>query len=131
MLVVDASVLANVLADDGPDGSTARDAIRDGELHAPDLIDVEAMAVLRKRWLVHDLSEDRFRDAIADLADLPITRYPALPLLQRAFQLRHNVTAYDAMYVALAEGLACALLTADRRLAAAAGIACEVLLLAS
>lgn len=131
MLVVDASVLANVLADDGPDGSTARDAIRDGELHAPDLIDVEAMAVLRKRWLVHDLSEDRFRDAIADLADLPITRYPALPLLQRAFQLRHNVTAYDAMYVALAEGLACALLTADRRLAAAPGIACEVLLLAS
>lgn len=131
MLVLDASVLANVLADDGLDGSTARDAIRDGDLHAPDLIDVEAVAVLRKRWLANDLSENRFRDAIADLADLPITRYPALPLLQRAFQLRHNVTAYDTVYVALGEGLACALLTADRRLAAAPGIVCEVRLLAS
>jgi predicted nucleic acid-binding protein len=131
MLVLDASVLANVLADDGTDGRTARNAIRNENLHAPDLIDVETVAVLRRRWLAHDLSEARFRDAIGDLVDLPITRYPALALLQRAFALRHNVTAYDAMYVALAEGLACALLTADRRLATSPGIACQVRLLRS
>jgi predicted nucleic acid-binding protein len=131
MLFVDASVLANVLADDGSDGSGARHAIRGADLHAPDLVDVEAVAVLRKRWLADDLTEDRFQEAVTDLLALPITRYPALPLLQRAFELRHDTTAYDAIYVALAEGLGCPLLTADRRLAASPGIRCEVRLLTS
>lgn len=131
MLVLDASVLANVLADDGADGTAARHAIRGEDLHAPDLVDVETAAVLRKRWLAQDLTEDRFQDAITDLLALPITRYPALPLLQRAFELRHNITAYDATYVALAEGLACPLFTGDRRLAASPGILCKVRLLAS
>jgi len=96
------------------------------DLVAPDLIDVETVAVLRKRWMAGDLSKNRFAAAIDDLEDLGLVRYPALPLMRRAFELRDNVTAYDAVYVALAERLDCTLVTADRRLAAAPGISCSV-----
>ena len=127
MIVVDASVLANALADDGPDGASARHRlIGAGELVAPDLIDVETTAVLRRRWLAGDLTDQRFSDAIGDLEDLDLTRYPTLPLMRRAFELRSNVTAYDAAYVALAERLDCSVLTADQRLEAAPTIACAV-----
>lgn len=127
MIVVDVSVLANALADDGADGTAARARLAAaGELAAPDLVDVEAVAVLRKRWIAGDLTGDRFSDAVEDLGDLAMTRYPALPLMRRAFELRDNVTAYDAAYVALAEQLGCTLLTADRRLAAAPTVTCEV-----
>lgn len=131
MIVVDASVLANALADDGEDGSAARTRlVAAGELAAPDLVDVETMAVLRKRWIAGDLSDDRFSDAVDDLGDLAVTRYPMQPLIRRAFELRGNVTAYDAAYVALAEQLDCALLTADRKLAAAPNVTCQVEVLA-
>lgn len=114
-------------ADDGADGTAARARLAAaGELAAPDLVDVEAVAVLRKRWIAGDLTGDRFSDAVEDLGDLAMTRYPALPLMRRAFELRDNVTAYDAAYVALAEQLGCTLLTADRRLAAAPTVTCEV-----
>lgn len=93
---------------------------------APDLVDVETVAVLRRRWLASDLTEQRFRVALDDLENLPIVRYPALPLLRRAFELRANVTAYDAVYVALAEGLACSLVTIDARLANATGPRCAI-----
>ncbi len=127
MIVVDASVLANALADDGPDGGVARARLTAGDdLVAPDLVDVETVAVLRKRWMAGDLSKNRFSAAIGDLEDLGIVRYPALPLMRRAFELRDNVTAYDAVYVALAEHLDCPLVTADIRLAAAPGISCSV-----
>jgi predicted nucleic acid-binding protein len=127
VIVVDASVLANALADDGPDGARARNRLTDaGGLVAPDLIDVETTAVLRKRWIAGDLSDQRFSEAISDLEDLDLTRYPALPLMRRAFELRSNLTAYDAAYVALAERLGCSLITADQRLAAAPIVACTV-----
>ena len=127
MIVVDASVLANALADDGPDGAIARHRLTAvGELVAPDLIDVETTAVLRKRWIAGDLSDERFSEAISDLEDLDLTRYPTLALMRRAFELRSNVTAHDAAYVALAERLSCSLLTADQRLAAAPMVACAV-----
>ena len=127
MIVLDASVLANALADDGTDGRTARQrlATADG-LAAPDLVDVEAVAVLRKRWLGGDLTARRFSTAVGDLEDLALDRYPTLPLMRRAFELRANVTAYDATYVALAEHLDCTLLTADARLAAAPKLRCRV-----
>ena len=126
MIVIDASVLANALADGGPDGEAARAALRrDVELAAPDLVDVETVSVWRKRWLAGDLSARRFRTAIGDLADLPIARHPTLPLMNRAYELRSNVTPYDAAYVALAEALHCELVTADARLAAAPGLRCE------
>ncbi len=127
MIVVDASVLANVVADDGADGRAARDRLRSsGDLAAPDLVDVETVSVLRKRWLAEDLSERRFASAINDLEDLPVLRYPTLPLMRRAFGLRASLTAYDAAYVALAEGLDCALATTDQRLANAPGPRCEI-----
>lgn len=127
MIVVDASVLANAMGDDQGDGVTARVRLTNaGALAAPDLIDVEVVAVLRKRWISGDLTDQRFSNAIEDLEDLDLTRYPALPLMRRAFDLRANVTAYDAVYIALAERLDCTLLTADRRLATAPTISCTV-----
>jgi len=132
LIVIDASVLANVIADDAGDGQRARDTIRQaGGLSAPELVDVETVAVLRKRWLAGTLSDGRFAAAVDDLMDLDVDRYPALPLLRRAYELRANVSAYDATYVALAEGLACALVTADARLANAPGPTCEIRLLKS
>ncbi|MGB7982317.1 MAG: type II toxin-antitoxin system VapC family toxin [Candidatus Nanopelagicales bacterium] len=127
MIVVDASVLANALGDDSDDGHAARDALRAaGDLAAPDLIDVDTVTVLRKRWLAHTLSTQRFDAAVTDLQRLDFSRVPTLRLIRRAYELRANVTAYDATYVALAEALGCELLTADQRLAHATGPRCEI-----
>jgi predicted nucleic acid-binding protein len=127
VIVLDASVLVNVLADDGTVGRASRTRLRgiDG-MAAPDLIDVETVAVLRKRWSCGDLTEQRFSEAIGDLEDLDLIRYPVLPLMRRAFELRANATAYHATYVALAEMIGCTLLTADARLAAAPTVRCPV-----
>src|SRR3546814_10300285 len=103
MLVVDASVLANALADDGADGALARAALRGEELAAPDLVDVETVSVLRKRWLAGDLTVRRMQRAVADLADLALTRHSTLALIPRPVELRSNVTPYDAAYIGLAE----------------------------
>jgi predicted nucleic acid-binding protein len=130
VIVVDASVLANVIGDDGSDGNRARQELRAArEVASPDLVDVETVAVLRKRWLSKAISTARFAAAIDDLEDLDIDRYPSLRFMRRAFELRDNVTAYDATYVALAEILGCDLLTADQRLANAAGTRCTIRLL--
>lgn len=120
-------MLANALADDGPDGGLARARLTAGDdLVAPDLVDVETVAVLRKRWMGGDLSKNRFSAAIDDLEDLDLVRYPVLSLMRRAFDLRDNVTPYDAVYVALAERLGCLFVSADQRLASAPGITCSV-----
>ena len=130
MIVVDASVLANVIGDDGADGRCARGEMRRvGPIAAPDLVDVETVAVLRKRWLAGTISDSRFSTAISDLEQLGISRYPTLQLMRRAFELRANVTAYDASYVALAELLGCELLTGDHRLASGPGPSCTIRLL--
>ncbi|MGD9751449.1 MAG: type II toxin-antitoxin system VapC family toxin [Acidimicrobiia bacterium] len=127
MIVIDASVLANVVGDDGPVGRAARQRLRAaGEAAVPDLADVETVSVLRKRWLGKELTARRFRAAVEDLIELPITRFPTAGLMMRAYELRANVSAYDAAYVALAEGLACWLVTADARLGRAAGVTCPV-----
>lgn len=132
MIVIDASVLANAVADDGPDGHRARAELeRAGAASAPDLIDVETVAVLRKRWLAKTITDDRFSSAVDDLADLAVKRYPTLPLMRRAHDLRANVTAHNAAYVALAEGLNCVLVTADERLAGAPALRCAVRVLGS
>lgn len=132
MIVVDASVLANALGDDGDDGDLARDRMRRAQgAGAPDLVDVETVAVLRKRWIARTLPARRFSAAVSDLEALAIDRYPTGRLMRRAYELRDNVTPYDAAYVALAEVLECPLLTADGRLAKAPGLGCEVELLAS
>ena len=126
-MVVDASMLANVVGDDGADGRGARERLgRESDLAAPDLVDVETLAVLRRRWLASDLTDERFADAVALLVAMPIERQAALSLMARAYELRANVTAYDAMYFALAEQLECTLLTGDARLARAPGVQCLV-----
>jgi predicted nucleic acid-binding protein len=130
VIVVDASVLANVIGDDGPDGERARREVRAaGDLAAPDLVDPETVAVLRKRWLAGSITDDRFAVAVRDLEDLDLDRYPTLRLMRRAWELRANVTPYDAAYVALAEVLGCELWTADKRLTKAPGPACPIRLL--
>jgi predicted nucleic acid-binding protein len=127
VIVVDASILANAVGDDDHDGRTARQRlVGDSAIAAPDLADVETVAVLRRRWLTGALSDERFADAVTLLLALPIERLPAIALVGRAYELRANVTAYDAMYVALAERLQCALLTADAKLASASGIRCPI-----
>ena len=130
MIVIDASVLANVVGDDGADGHRARRELRTaGDLAAPDLVDVETVAVLRKRWLAGTVSDRRFAAAVQDLEDLDLDRYPTLRFMRRAWELRANVTGYDAAYVALAEILSCELWTADQRLAHATGPRCGIRLL--
>ncbi len=127
MIVIDASVLANVVGDDGQTGRAARARVAAAEAaSAPDLVDVEVVSVLRKRWLAGTMTARRFKTAVVDLIDLPLARYPVAPLMIRAYELRGNVTPYDATYVALAEGLSCPLLTADVRLTRAAGLRCQV-----
>jgi predicted nucleic acid-binding protein len=127
LIVVDASVLANVIGDDGADGKRACREIRGArDVAAPDLVDVETVAVLRKRWLAGTLSDRRFAAAIGDLERIDVDRCPTLPLMRRAYELRANVTAYDASYIALAELLGCELLTGDQRLASAPGPRCTV-----
>jgi predicted nucleic acid-binding protein len=127
LIVVDASVVANALADDGADGRLARRRLLDAsDLAAPDLVDVETVSVLRRRWRTGDLTARRFSSAVDDLAELAVVRFPTLPLLRRAYDLRANVSAYDATYVALAEHLGWSLVTADARLSRAPGIRCTV-----
>ena len=84
---------------------------------------------MRERWLAGDLSGRRFAAAVGDLEDLDVDRFPTLPFMRGAYELRGNVTPDDAAYIALAETLGCELLTADRRLARAPGPHCVVRLL--
>jgi hypothetical protein len=81
---------------------------------------------LRKRWLAGMIADARFAAAIGDLEDIELDRYPVLRFMRRAWELRANVTPYDATYVALAEVLGCELWTADHRLAQAPGPACAI-----
>jgi len=94
---------------------------RRASLYAPHLMDVEVANVLRRYWTTGDLELGRAAEAIADLADLPITRHEHALLLPRIWQLRGNLTAYDATYVALADALDATLVTRDARLARGAG----------
>jgi predicted nucleic acid-binding protein len=129
VLVVDASVIAPLVADGGPDGDTYRAAVRGQVLAAPDLLRVEVLSAIRRHTATGQLNARQARRALDDLLDLPVALYATTPLLRRCWELRANVTSYDACYVALAEALDAALLTADARLAAAPGLRCDVTLL--
>ncbi len=126
MIVVDASVLVVALADDGPDGDTARTRLRGESLAAPELIDLEVASVLRRQLRAGALDDRRVRLALDDLFGIPMQRAPHRPLLARCWDLRDSLTVYDAAYVALAEALDVPLLTGDRRLARAHGPRCAV-----
>ena len=116
MIVIDASVAVDVLLrTPGAEAATERILDPGQSLHAPQLIDIEVAQVLR-RLAGAGLSPSRGLEAIELFAVFPITRHPHTPLLRRIWELRENITAYDAAYVALAEGLGATLLTRDRRL---------------
>lgn len=135
MIVTDASVLVHALADDGPDdgpdGDRARDRLRGEELLAPQLVDLEVSAAIRRHWLAGRLTDRRAGLALRDLTRIRLARAGHVPLLSRGWELRQNVTSYDAAYIALAELFGCRLLTADAALARAPGVRCTVEVLRS
>jgi predicted nucleic acid-binding protein len=126
VIVTDASVLVVALVDSGRDGDTIRARLRNEELVAPELIDLEVASVLRRHVGGQLLSEERAVAALADLDDLPLVRAPHAPLLPRCWELRRNVTIYDAAYVAVAEAMQAPLLTGDMRLARTYGPRCHI-----
>jgi len=122
VIVVDASALVEVLLRTSLAPLVERRLFAAGEtLHAPHLLDVEVAQVLRRYAASGEIDATRGHAALEDLADFPLRRYPHDVLLSRVWDLRNNVTACDAMYVALAEALDAPLVTRDRRLAGAAG----------
>jgi predicted nucleic acid-binding protein len=129
VLVVAASVLSVALADDGPDGDTARGRLRRETLAGPELVDLEVASVLRRQNRAGLVVNRRADLALADLAGLPMHRSSHRALLARCWELRDSLTTYDAAYVALAEAWNAILLTGDRRLAHASGPTCTIELL--
>ncbi|MCL4292293.1 MAG: type II toxin-antitoxin system VapC family toxin [Acidimicrobiia bacterium] len=126
MIVVDASILVTGLADDGPDGDRVRARLRGERLAAPHVIDLEVASAWRRLLAAGALDERRAALALADLASLRIERSLHRPLLPRSWELRANLTIYDAVYIALAEHLGTTLLTGDVRIAGAPGTRCTV-----
>jgi predicted nucleic acid-binding protein len=122
MIVVDASALLELLLST-PVAEQVEDRLFDRRqtLHAPHLIDLEVAQVVRRYAATGEIKHARGRAVLSVLADFPLYRYPHDVLLARIWELRHNLTAYDAAYIALAEALDAPLLTRDRRLAGAAG----------
>jgi predicted nucleic acid-binding protein len=131
VLVVDASVLVTALADDGADGDRARARLRGQRLVLPELADLEVASVLRRQIRAGALDVRRAGLALQDLGALPARRAPHGPLIARCWELRDNVTIYDAAYVALAEAMQATLLTGAQRLARATGPRCPIKVLAS
>ena len=122
MIVLDASAVIEWLLQT-PIGSRVEERIFSAvpNLHAPHLLDIEVAQVLRRYVAAHVITASRGQEALQDLADLPLTRYPHDFLLWRIWNLRNTLTAYDAAYVALAEALGAPLITCDRKMAAASG----------
>ncbi len=127
MIIVDASVLANALTDDGRVGQVGRAELsRDAHWAGPEHLVVEVFSAVRGRYLGGKISRRRAEDAVESLAAASIELLAVSPMLPRMWQLRDNVAAYDAAYVAAAERYHCPLVTADARLAAASGLRCEI-----
>lgn len=132
MIVIDASAVVELLLGSGR-GTAVHDLLPTGadratRVHAPSYLDLEVANSLRKLELAGIVSPDHASENLALLSELPIQRHPPTRLLPRIWQHRHNLTACDAAYVALAEGLQCPLVTCDERLARAPGIATQVLI---
>jgi predicted nucleic acid-binding protein len=122
VIVVDASAALSALLNDGP----ARHALATDQLHAPHLVDSEVAGGLRRAVAAHQIEAHAGWRALDTWRRLGLTRYGVHPLLQRMWELRDNVTAYDAGYIALAESLNCALITADAKLSHAPGMRCPI-----
>lgn len=132
MIVIDASALADALIDDGPVGDEARAALQE-DLHwaAPAHLVVEVVSVIRGRVLGDKLSARRGREALRALQELAIEAIDLMGLVDRMWQLRDNLTPYDAAYVASAELFGCPLVTGDARIGRIRGVRCQVQVVAA
>jgi predicted nucleic acid-binding protein len=126
-LVLDASAAVALLADAGPTGQWVEATIRGATLLAPELMPFEVSNILRRHALAGVLDASGATLAHADLVALPIDLYPYAALAERVWELRANITAYDASYIALAELAAAPLVTLDAKLAGATGPTCKIL----
>ena len=124
---VDSSVLVRALVDSGPDSPWAEAIIEGGGLHAPELVLAETTNILRRLERAKRITTAEAVAAHEDLMELNIELFSFEPFAERIWGLRHNVTSYDAWYVAVAEGLGLPLATADERLAKASGPTCNFL----
>lgn len=129
VIVIDASVLTPLLIDDGAQGTRARSRVAGEALAAPALVDLEVVSVVRGLVRGGYATPERAASAIEDLAGIAIERCDHRRLVERCWQLRNNVTPYDAACIALAEALDVTLVTADARLARATGPRCAIELL--
>ena len=125
MIVLDASAAVQALLNDGQ----ARLLVAAESLHAPHLVDAEVLSALRRLIGAGTLTADDGARCVYTWSRIGVIRYAAGPLLERIWELRQTISAYDAMYVALAEQLDCALVTADDRLSGAPGLRCAVTVL--
>jgi predicted nucleic acid-binding protein len=126
MLIVDASVLFEVVADTVDSGRCRTRLAADDDHAAPHLVDAEVLAVIQRQHRLGTLDTTAAGQAVDDLARWPGERWTHRPLLSRAWELRRTIRAYDGLYVALSEALGATLLTRDRRLAGAPSIRCPV-----
>lgn len=127
MTVFDASVVVDALVSVGPTGASARAALRDlSQFEAPAIFAAEATSALRRMVLAGELQEARASVAVARLCSARVVQYPFEPFAARVWELRDNLTVYDAWYAALAESLGVELVTGDERLLTATGVRCEV-----
>ena len=121
MIVIDASVLIELLLRTASAQAVRQKLVGSGRsLHAPHVVDIEVTQVLRRYALAGEIDPDRGKEALADLVAFPISRYAHESLLSRVWEPRNNLSAYDAVYLALAEALDASLLTHDQRLVTAA-----------
>jgi predicted nucleic acid-binding protein len=121
MLVIDTSAILDAIAARQPAPGLTERLSDDGDLHAPHLIDIEILHALRRMRIRDEITAERAADARTDFAETALLRYPHEPLSDRIWELRHNLTAYDAAFVALAETLDAPLITCDSRLASSSG----------
>jgi predicted nucleic acid-binding protein len=122
VIVVDASAIVEVLLNTATGGALRRYIFAAGEtLHVPHLTDVEVLRVLRRYSLTKILGRERAKEAFEDYAAMPLIRYSHSVLLPRIWELRYNLTAYDAVYLALAEALPATFVTCDRALGSVSG----------
>lgn len=125
--VVDSSVLVAALVDTGPHGAWAETVLGGGSLYAPELARVEATNILRRLERAKQITTPEANAARNDLMQLDIALFPFEPFADRIWELRHNITSYDAWYVALAEALKLPLATLDEPLSKSNSVACAFL----
>lgn len=126
-MVIDSSVVVAALLDTGAHGAWAERILERGDLFAPELLRCEALNVLRRLQRAKEITEQEASAAFEDLMELEVELHPFEPFSERVWELRYNVTSYDAWYVALAEALDLPLATVDGRLAKAEGPKCRFL----